>query len=63
MWIKQFVNKLFNDFDIIPPACHIIAYRPKEHPKGEKFLMRIPVGGTIPKGVILGKGTVIEVEI
>lgn len=63
MWVKKFIDKLFNYSNTIPSVCYIRAYRPKGHPKGEKFLLRIPVGSTIPKGVILGKGTVIDIEI
>ena len=40
----------------------VVARRGVDHPKGEKELMRVPLGDPIPPGVILGKGTVITVE-
>jgi len=41
---------------------YLVARRAKEHEKGPKELMRIRLGDAIPKGVILGKGTIINIE-
>jgi len=56
------IREAFNDVKLIPYTGHLIATRPKEHWKGEKVLMRIPIGTAIPAGVILGKGTIIDIE-
>lgn len=40
----------------------IIVRRPKSHPKGEKIIARFPYGELVPPGVIIGKGTLIEIE-
>jgi hypothetical protein len=36
--------------------------RPASHPKGEKHLTIIPVGGAVPAGVIIGKGAVLTLK-
>jgi hypothetical protein len=36
--------------------------RPASHPKGEKHLAVIPIGGTVPAGVIIGKGSVLTIK-
>lgn len=59
MWWKKFISRFINT---TPKGCYIRAYRPEGHPKGAKFLLRMPLGSAVPKGVILGKGTVIDVE-
>jgi len=56
-------KKVFSDVKLIPYTGHLIATRPKEHQKGEKVLMRIPIGSAIPPGVILSKGTIIDIEV
>ena len=40
----------------------IIVRRPESHPKGAKVIARIPYGEPVPPGVIIGKGTLIEIE-
>ena len=47
---------------LIGKKLKVIAFRPVDHPKGEKVLMEVPLGHPIPPGVILGKGTVITIE-
>lgn len=37
--------------------------RPKSHPKGEKTIAIIEYGKPVPPGVIIGKGSIITVEI
>jgi len=60
----MFLKKLFGKSPkSISHTPYIVATRSKESPKGEKELMRIPVGSAIPQGVILGKNTILTVEI
>jgi hypothetical protein len=40
----------------------IIIRRPKSHPKGAKVIAEIPYGELVPPGVIIGKGTLIEIK-
>lgn len=49
----------------IPDAdgLEIVAKRPIDHPKGPKVIMRINLGDAIPPGVILGKGTILNLRI
>lgn len=56
-------KKMFKDVNLIPRQGHLIATRPEGHLKGKKVLMRIPIGGAIPPGVILSKGTIIDLEV
>lgn len=56
-------KKAFSDVKLIPHIGHLVATRPKRHCKGEKVLMRIPIGTAIPAGTTLGKGTIIDVEV
>lgn len=57
------IKKMFSGVKESIPTGHLIAIRPKEHWKGRKILMRIPIGTAIPPGVILGKGTIIDIEV
>jgi hypothetical protein len=41
----------------------IIVRRPKDHPKGPKTIAVFPYGEPVPPGVIIGKGSVITVEV
>jgi hypothetical protein len=36
--------------------------RTASHPKGEKHLAVIPIGGTVPAGMIIGKGAVLTIK-
>lgn len=40
----------------------IIVRRPKDHPKGEKVIAEWKYGDPVPPGVIIGKGSLIEVN-
>ncbi len=40
----------------------IVVRRPKEHPKGEKVIASWDYGKPVPAGVIIGKGSIIEVQ-
>jgi hypothetical protein len=56
-------KKVFKDINLIPRQGHLIATRPCGPLKCKKVLMRIPIGGAIPPGVILTKGTIIDLEV
>ncbi len=56
-------KKMFNDVKLIPRTGHLIATRPESPYKCKKVLMRIPIGGAIPAGIILSKGTIIDLEV
>ena len=56
-------KKVFSDFKLIPHTGHLIATRPESSYKCKKVLMRIPIGGAIPAGIILSKGTIIDIEV
>lgn len=61
MKMKHLISNIFLNTDN-QPKQYIVARRPKEHIKGAKELMRIQVGEPIPRGVILGKDTMISIE-
>ena len=56
-------KKVFSNIQLIPRTGHLIATRPESSYKCKKVLMRIPIGGAIPAGVILSKGTIIDLEV
>lgn len=35
---------------------YILVFRTERHPKGQKLLAVIPEGGSVPAGIIIGKG-------
>jgi hypothetical protein len=49
-------------FKVIKREMVICIDRPASHPKGEKHLAIIPVGGAVPAGVIIGKGAVLTLK-
>jgi hypothetical protein len=55
-------KKVFTDVKRTPHTGYLVAKRPKGHWKGERVLMRIPIGTAIPRGTTLGKGTIIDIE-
>ncbi len=56
-------KKVFSDFKLVPRTGYLVATRPESPHKCKKVLMRIPIGEAIPAGTILGKGTIINLEI
>jgi len=40
----------------------IIVRRPESHPKGAKVIAEFPYGELVPPGIIIGKGTLIEIK-
>lgn len=40
----------------------IVVRRPKSHPKGPKIIAVFPYGELVPPGIIIGKGTLIEIK-
>jgi len=56
------IKKALGRVNIVPNTGYLVARRPIGHWKGERVLMRIPIGTAIPRGTTLGKGTIIDVE-
>jgi hypothetical protein len=40
----------------------IVVRRPDDHHKGPKEIVRIPYGKGVPKGILIGKGSIITIE-
>ena len=51
LWVGEYMNTV------------IKVRRPKSHPKGEKIIAVIEYGKPVPPGVIIGKGSIITVEL
>jgi hypothetical protein len=56
-------KKMVSDIKLVPRTGYLIATRPEGKRKCKKVLMRIPIGGAIPAGTTLGKGTIIDIEV
>jgi hypothetical protein len=56
-------KKAVSDIKLTPRTGYLIATRPESEHKCRKVLMRIPIGGVIPPGTTLGKGTIINLEV
>ena len=65
MITKTFVKlkKMVSYIKLIPRTGYLVATRPESTHKCKKVLMRIPIGGVIPPGIILSKGTIIDLEV
>jgi len=59
--IKRIIHK--PEVKLLPYTGFVVATRSKNHCKGTKMLMRIPIGSAIPSGTTLGKGTIIDIVV
>ena len=41
----------------------VVVKRPDDHHKGPKEIARFPYGSPVPPGVIIGKGSIITIEM